>query len=175
MIDNVEDAFKVLEQEKVITIIGKQYASQRIDDYIVSLKSSFRPIDEHIILDLKINDCTSSVPINRVAKEIADIFNDSSHSFSQFSLLDYFSHEFPEKKLYIILKNPFFLSDQNEDTTVVLKTRCLIEKIRFCENVFLVISIVESEKSGFYDSYYSELKSKYIAQTYKLWISSSDM
>lgn len=170
MIDNAADGFQVLEQEKVITIIGKQYASQRIDDYIVSLKSSFRQIDEHIILDLKINDCTSSVPINRVAKEIVDIFNDSSQSFYQFSFLDYFSKDFPEKKLFIILKNPFFLSDQNEDITVVLKTRCLIEKIRFCENVFLVISMVESEKSGFYDSYYTQVKSKYIDQTYKFWI-----
>jgi hypothetical protein len=170
MIENAADGLKVLDQEKVITIVGRQNTSQRIDDYIVSLKSFFSPIDEQIILDLKINDCIYSVPINRVAKEIVDIFDDSSHSFSQFSLLDYFSHEFPEKKLYIILKNPFFLSDQNEDITVVLKTRCLIEKIRFCENVFLVISMVESEKSGFYDSYYSELKSKYIDQTYKFWI-----
>lgn len=171
---NAADAFKVLNQEKLITIIGGQYASQRIDDYIVSLKSFFRPIDEQIILDLKINDCTSSVPINRVAKEIVDIFNDSSQSFYQFSFLDYFSKDFPEKKLFIILKNPFFLSDQNEDVMLVQKTRSLIEKIRFCENVFLVISMVESEKSGFYDSYYSELKRKYISQTYKFWITSSE-
>lgn len=167
MIDNAADGFQVLEQEKVITIIGKQYASQRIDDYIVRLKSSFRPIDEHIILDLKINDCTSSVPINRVAKEIVDIFNDSSQSFYQFSFLDYFSKDFPEKKLFIILKNPFFLSDQNEDITVVLKTRCLIEKIRFCKNVFLVVKV---EKYDFDkgNSYYFELKGKYLDQTHQI-------
>jgi hypothetical protein len=67
-------------------------------------------------------------------------------------------------------KNPFFLSDQNEDVTLIQKIRSLIEKIRFCENVFLVISMIESEKSGFYDSYYSQVKSKYIDQTCKIHI-----
>ena len=169
MIENAMDGFQVLEQKKVIIITGKQYASQRIDDYIVSLKSSFLPIDEQIIFDLKINDWSCSAQINRVAKEIVDIFSDSSRSFYQFSFLDYFSKEFPEKKLFIILKNPFFLSDQNEDVTLVQKTRSLIEKIRFCENVFLVVKV---EKYDFDkgNSYYFDLKGKYLDQTHQIHI-----
>ena len=169
MNENAADAFQVLEQEKVITIIGRQCESQSIDDYIVNLKSSFRPIDEHIILDLKIDDSAASRTIETTAKEIVDVFKASSQSFSQFSFLDDFSSVFPEKKLYIILKNPFFLSDQNEDITMILKMRNLIEKIRFCKSVFLIV-IVEKSDFDKGNSYYFELKGKYMDQTYQIHI-----
>jgi hypothetical protein len=170
-----EDVFKVLLDRKVITIRFNKIAFQQVDDYLVSLQVCFPQTDEQIVIDLRLNKYHASNEINGISTEIFDFFNNSERPFSQFSFLDYFSKDFPEKKLFIILKYPFFLSDQNEDIMLVQKTRSIIEKIRFCENVFLVISMVESEKSGFYDSYYSELKSKYISQTYEFWITSSEM
>jgi hypothetical protein len=170
----IEDVFKVLLDRKVVTICYNKIAFQQVDDYLAGLQVCFLQTDEQIVIDLRLNKYYASNEINGISTEIIDFFNNSERPFSQFSFLDYFSKDFPEKKLFIILKNPFFLSDQNEDVTLIQKIRSLIEKIRFCENVFLVISMVESEKSGFYGSYYSELKSKYISQTYKFWITSSD-
>lgn len=170
----IEDVFKILLDRKVLTICCNKIAFQKLEEYTLSLQSCFLQMDEQIVIDLSINEYSASNGLNIIADEIMGFFNNNSLSFYQFLCLDIFSRDFPQKKLFIILKNHFFLSDQNEDVMLVQKTRSLIEKIRFCENVFLVISMVESEKSGFYDSYYSELKRKYISQTYKFWITSSE-
>jgi hypothetical protein len=170
MNEGIENEFKVLLDRKVVTICCNKIAFQKLEDYIVSLQSCFLQMDEQIVIDLSINEYSASNGLNIIADEILVFFNNNSLSFSQFLCLDIFSRDFPQKKLFIILKNPFFLSDQNEDVTLIQKIRSLIEKIRFCENVFLVILMVESEKSGFCDSYYSQVKSKYIDQTHQIHI-----
>jgi hypothetical protein len=170
MNEEIENGFKVLLDRKVVTICCNKIAFQKLEEYTLSLQSCFLKMDEQIVIDLSINEYSASNEINGISTEIIDFLINSAHPYSQFLFLDYFSKDFPEKKLFIFLKNPFFLSDQNEDVTLIQKISSLIEKIRFCENVFLVISMVESEKSGFNDSYYSQLKSKYIDQTHQIHI-----
>ncbi len=172
MNEGIENEFKVLLDRKVVTICCNKIAFQKLEDYTVSLQSCFLQMDEQIVIDLSINAYSASNGLNIIADEILGFFNNNSLSFSQFLCLDIFSTDFPQKKLFIILKNHFSLSDQNEDITLVVKTKCLIEKIRFCNNVFLILPIVESEKSDFekWNSYYFNLKSKYIAQTHQIHI-----
>lgn len=171
MNEEIENGFKVLLDRKVVTIYCNKIAVQKLEEYTVSLQSCFLQMDEQIVIDLSINEYSASNGQNIIADEIIGFFNNSL-SFSQFLCLDIYSIDFPQKRLCIILKNLFSLSDQNEDLTLVEKIRCLIEKIRFCKNVFLVIPIVESEKSDFekWNSHYFNLKSKYLNQTHQIHI-----
>ena len=172
MNEEIENVFKILLDRKVLTICCNKIAFQKLEEYTLSLQSCFLQMDEQIVIDLSINAYSASNGLNIIADEIMGFFNNNSLSFYQFLCLDIFSRDFPQKKLFIILKNHFSLSDQNEDITLLHKTKCLIEKIRFCNNIFLVVPIVESEKSDFekWNSYYFKLKSKFIDQTHKIHI-----
>ena len=172
MNEEIENGFKILLDRKVLTICCNKIAFQKLEEYTLSLQSCFLQMDEQIVIDLSINEYSASNGLNIIADEIMGFFNNNLLSFYQFLCLDIFSRDFPQKKLFIILKNHFSLSDQNEDITLLHKTKCLIEKIRFCNNIFLVVPIVESEKSDFdkWNSYYFELKSKYLNQTHKIHI-----
>ena len=172
MNEEAQNGFKVLLDRKVVTIRCNKIAVRKLEEYTVSLQSCFLEQDEQIVIDLSINEYSASNGLNIIADEILDFFQNNSLSFSQFLCLDIYSIDFPQKKLFIILQNHFYLSDQKEDVTLVEKTRCLIEKIRFCNNVFLVVPIVESEKSEFekLNSNYFKLKGKYLDQTHQIHI-----
>jgi hypothetical protein len=170
MIDNEDGILQILLREKIITISGLKTFQNKIDKYLENLQSSIDSYHEYIHIEFVDNKFISTSK-NIVLSDIFIKFLNKD-SNSQISFDEYDKLELTSQKLFFVLKNPFVLTDKEMCLNFLSRIKSLIENVRQSARFYLVICFTECETLSieFQNSFYYNQKSKYLDQTFRVFV-----